>query len=346
VETRKIVKLKKITAQTPTRIDFAGGWTDTPPYSAEKGGSVVNAAITLYVNVKVTLFPEGRLKNITIRSIDYGIAVEADSISGLVLDGNADFPKAVLKSLPVDCPIEIITSSDAPLGSGLGGSGALGVALTAALSAIRGDKLAGTDVPEKARDIEVEQLKILGGKQDQYAAMFGGFRYMRFEDPEVEMFPLPLLDTTIEKLRQNSVLVYTGQSRVSGDIHKNVLKAYHTGCKQTLKALDEIKEAADEMKSALLDNDIDEFAELMNTNWNAQKALHPSVTNETMDKAFIVARENGALAGKALGAGGGGCLYFYCFPDTKKDVERALENAGYRSLPFDFDFRGLRLKQS
>ena len=343
---QKKVKEKKITAQTPTRIDFAGGWTDTPPYSADKGGSVVNAAITLYMRVKVTSFPEGRLKNITIRSIDYGTTVEADSISGLEFDGNADFAKAVLKSLPVDCPIEIVTSSDTPPGSGLGGSGALGVALTAALSTLRGDNLAGTELPEKARDIEVEQLKILGGKQDQYAAMFGGFRYMRFEDPEVEMLPLPLLDTTIEKLRQNSVLVYTGQSRVSGDIHKNVVEAYHAKCEQTLKALDEIKEAADEMKSALLGNDLDQFAELMNKNWNAQKVLHPSITNDSMDKAFIIARKNGALAGKALGAGGGGCLYFYCLPGTKNDVEKVLEDTGYRALPFDFDFRGLSLKQT
>jgi D-glycero-alpha-D-manno-heptose-7-phosphate kinase len=339
-------QITKITAKAPTRIDLAGGWTDTPPYSTEKGGSVVNAAISLYMKVEVTLGRKGQENNVVIRSVDYGTTVEADSIDKLDLDGNADFPKAALKSLPTESPIEIVTSSDAPPGCGLGGSGALGVALTAALTTVRGENLTGTEIPERARDIEVEELKILGGKQDQYAGMFGGFRYMQFKDPHVEMLPLALLDTTIEKLRQNSVLAYTGQSRVSGDIHKNVVEAYRSGNAETLKALDAIKKAADEMKDALLGNDLEAFADLMNSNWEAQKALHPSITNEQIENAFTAARGKGAVAGKALGAGGGGCLYFYCLPGTREEVEETLKHEGCLNLPFDFDFRGLTLKKS
>ena len=116
------VQLKKITAKAPTRIDFAGGWTDTPPYSTEKGGSVVNAAISLYMKVEVTLGQGGQQKNVVIRSLDYGTTVEADTVAELQLDGDGDFPKAALKSLPTKGPIEIVTLSDAPPGSGLGGS--------------------------------------------------------------------------------------------------------------------------------------------------------------------------------------------------------------------------------
>ena len=341
-----MTETKTITAQAPARIDFAGGWTDTPPYSAEKGGSVVNAAITLYMRAEITLFPKNRTKNVTIRSIDYGTSVEAEDIASLKLDGNADFPKAALRSLPVDSPVELVTSSDIPTGSGLGGSGALGVALTAVLSRARGDNLSGTEIPERARDIEVNELKVLGGKQDQYAGMFGGFRYLEFKDPAVKMLPLPLLETTIDNIRKNSVLAYTGQSRVCGDIHKNVVEAYHAGNRRTLKALDQIKAAADGMKDALLANDLEAFADLLNRNWRAQKALHPSTTNEMMERAFAVALEKGALAGKALGAGGGGCLYFYCREGTGKQVEQAIEKTGCRSLPLDFDFQGLTINES
>ena len=123
--------------EAPARIDFAGGWTDTPPYSTEKGGSVVNAAITLYMKAKVIINNPEQKKKVIIRSIDYDTIVEADSISSLKFDGHADFAKAALRSLPVDCKIELVTSSDIPPGSGLGGSGALGVALTAALSAAK-----------------------------------------------------------------------------------------------------------------------------------------------------------------------------------------------------------------
>jgi len=336
------VETRKITAKAPTRIDFAGGWTDTPPFSTEHGGSVVNAAISLSVEVEITLGRTGRHRNVTIRSVDYGTTVEANNIPSLKLDGHSDFSKAALKSLPVKSPIEIVTSSDAPPGSGLGGSGALGVALVAALSTARGDHLIGHEVPKRAHTIEVDELKVLGGKQDQYAAMFGGFHYMRFRDPVVEMLPLPLLDITIDKLRLNSLLVYTGQSRTSGDIHRNVIEAYNSGNRATLRAFDELKIAADEMRHALLTNDLDLFAELLNSNWQAQKALHPSITNERIEKAFSIALSHGALAGKALGAGGGGCLYFFCGNGARDDVGKALGDAGFRILDFDFEFRGLR----
>ena len=339
-------KKKIFAAKAPTRIDFAGGWTDTPPYSTEKGGSVVNASVTLYMTAKVILNNPEQHKKIIIRSIDYDATVEANSISSLKLDGKADFAKAALRSLPLDGNIEVITSSDIPPGSGLGGSGALGVALTAALSAARGEELKGTSLPEKARDIEVNELKVLGGKQDQYAGMFGGFRYMRFKDPAVEMLPLPLAEATLANLRENSVLVYTGQSRESSAIHKNVVEAYRAGKRETLGALDAIRDAADSMKEALLRNDIDGFAKSLNTNWAAQKALHPSITNDFTEKSFHAANENGALAGKALGAGGGGCLYFYCKAGAASRVIEVLEKTGCSNLPFAFDFRGMILAKS
>lgn len=333
-------------SEAPVRIDFAGGWTDAPPYSTEKGGSVVNAAITLYMKAKVIINNPEQKKKVIIRSIDYDTVVEADSISSLKFDGNADFAKAALRALPLDCNVELVTSSDIPPGSGLGGSGALGVALTAALSAARGEKLIGTAVPEKARDIEVDELKVLGGKQDQYAGMFGGFRYMRFKDPDVEMLPLPLTESTIADMCENSVLAYTGQSRESSMIHRNVVEAYRAGKRETLSALDSIRVAAEAMKDALLQNNLNGFIEALNSNWDAQKALHISITNDFIEKCFICAKEHGAIGGKALGAGGGGCLYFYCKEGKAYEVKEALKNINCAILKFDFDFRGMRLTKS
>jgi D-glycero-alpha-D-manno-heptose-7-phosphate kinase len=163
---------------------------------------------------------------------------------------------------------------------------------------------------------------------------------MEFFGEEVRCSPLPLRRDTLLELERNLVLCYTGKSRLSGDIHANVTGAYQSGERDTIEAIEAVKEIAREIKDCLLMGDLDHFASLLLKNWENQKRLHPSVTNEQIESLFEAALEAGALGGKACGAGGGGCLLFFCRPATKHRVVRALRDAGVTLIDFQFDHFG------
>ncbi|PYP09436.1 MAG: GHMP kinase, partial [Gemmatimonadetes bacterium] len=199
-------------AAAPVRLDFAGGWTDVPPFSAREGGVVVNGAIELTARVAVRL--GGRL--IRLVSEDLGEKLECADSGGLVLDGRLDLLKAALRMLPVQAACTITTRCDAPPGSGLGSSGAMDVALVAALALARAERLTGREIAEQAWYLETVEAKIPGGKQDQFAAAFGGFQRLTFRDPDVGIEPITLDPAFATALERQTVLCYTGRSRVSG----------------------------------------------------------------------------------------------------------------------------------
>ena len=180
-----------------------------------------------------------------------------------------------------------------------------------------------------------------GGKQDQYAAAVGGVNFLEFNDPAVAVSPLRLAQGVVNELEKHLVLCYTGKSRVSGNIISAVMNAYQQGVPSTTRALHRLKEIAREMKSALLRGDLAAFGRLLSENWACQKALHPSVTNPQIDVLFELALANGAIGGKALGAGGGGCLLFFCQGDREHLVRRKLAEAGTQIIDFNLDFHGL-----
>lgn len=333
-------------SRAPVRIDFGGGWTDVALFTEESKGLVVNAAIDIfsYVTVKnISKSKNGKDNTIRIYSADFDLYEEAEEVRQLEYNGNIDLAKAAIRQLGLSGGIEIITRSNAPAGSGLGTSASMGVALIGALSAHEGRVLLPYEFAEQASLIEQKELHILGGKQDHYASALGGISFMEFIGEEVKVSKINLSKDTICELEKSIVLCYTGKSRLSGNIHQMVREAYLNKDPNTRQALRELKVIAENMKNALLREDLKTFAELLNDNWKNQKALHPSVTNPEIDALFDIALSNGALGGKACGAGGGGCLIFYAKPDCEHIVRKKLIEAGVTVIDFNFEFNGLQI---
>lgn len=341
-----------IRSRAPVRIDFAGGWTDVALFARDTPGKVVNATINIYsfatIRTSEGAPSEAKLeesiqdKSIQIYSSDYDVYIEADDIRKLEYDGNIDLVKAAIKRLKVEGGFTMNTQSNAPPGSGLGTSASMGVALIGALANASDQYFLQYQVAELASAIEREELGILGGKQDHYASAMGGVGFMEFHGDEVRSSRLVLSPDTLLELEKNLVVCYTGKSRLSGDIHAKVTGAFKSGEANTVGAISDMKRIAESMKNALMAGDLAEFAELMNENWRCQKRLHPSVTNDTIEGLFELAFENGAIGGKASGAGGGGCLIFYCRPESEYLVRRRLEEAGVKVLVHNLEAEGLR----
>jgi len=348
----------QIRSRAPVRIDFSGGWTDVALFAQEESGAVVNAAINICSYVSAT--PRGEIKKttkehgyrwykterdstISIYSADFDVYQEAAEIKKLEYDGNMDLAKAAIKRLNITRGVDVITRSNAPAGSGLGTSAAMGVALIGALSKMDNSVLLPYEIAELASAIEQEELNILGGKQDQYASALGGFNFMEFFGEGVKASPLHLSQDTLCELEKSLILCYTGKSRLSSNIHQHVRNAYLGGQEDTLNALKSLKQIAVEMKNAFLKGKLDTFGKLLNENWENQKRLHPSVTNLQIDALFELALNNGAIGGKACGAGGGGCLVFYCATDEEHKVRRQLEAEDIKVIDFNFDFDGLQI---
>lgn len=350
-----------IRARAPVRIDFAGGWTDVALFTEESNGFVLNAAIDIYSYVTVKRLPDKEIwtnsygykhretrenKAVKIYSADFDIYEEAEEIKHLEYNGNIDLAKAAIRQMDIEGGLEIITRSNAPAGSGLGTSASMGVALIGALSAFKRLPLLPYEFAEQASLIERKELSILGGKQDHYASALGGINFMEFMGEEVKVSKLQFPSDVMLELEKNLVLCYTGKSRLSGDIHRKVREAYQNEEPKNRQALKNLKSIAQEMKNALLNGDLKAFGQLLNENWENQKSLHPSVTNQQIDEIFDAVLANGAIGSKACGAGGGGCLVFYARPDCEHLVRRKLEEIGMSVIDFNFDFSGLQTWES
>lgn len=344
-----------IRTRAPVRIDFAGGWSDVALFTEESKGLVVNGAINRYAYATLvcesqTEFPDSvelqRVldKKIRIYSADFDTFVEAEDVRQLEYDGNIDLVKAAVRQMSIQFgSFDLITQSNAPPGSGLGTSAAMGVTLIGVLGALKDVTYLPYQYAELASSIERHELGILGGKQDHYASAVGGINFMEFQGEEVKTSPIKLPAHIRYELEKNLVLCYTGQSRLSGNIHHNVTQAYKSGEPSVRKALENLKTIAESTKTALIRGRLSEFGELLTENWHNQKKLHASVTNEQIDKLFKIALEHGAIGGKACGAGGGGCLLFYCQPTREHNVRQKLEEAGMQIIDFNFDFNGLQV---
>ncbi len=334
---------KLIRSRAPIRVDLAGGWTDVPPFSEREGGAVLNATINRYTYATLHVRDDDR---ISIISADFDQFLEVADFRKLEYDGNLDLIKAAVKVLDVGFGMDIYVRCDAPPGSGTGSSSSISVALIGLLNRVQKRKLSPHEVAKLARRLEVSELNIAGGKQDYYAAALGGVNFLEFEDPSVSSSRLPITPQVRRDLEKQLVLCYTGQSRLSGNIISKVMGAYEAGEKHTVDALMNLKRIAHEMKDALLSADLDAFARLLGENWECQKALHPSTTNGRVDRLFDVAREAGALGGKACGAGGGGCILFYCDENREHVVRKALRGEGAQVIDFNLEDEGLQSWES
>ena len=323
-------------AAAPVRLDLAGGWTDVPPFSAREGGVVITSAIQLFARAEVRLGRSG----FRLVSEDLHDELEVSDSSGLVRDGRLELLKAGLRMLPVGgCTLS--TRSDAPPGSGLGSSGALDVALVAALSAARGESPDPVDVAERACHLEAVEAGIPGGRQDQFASSHGGFLRLDFRDPEVEVQRLKLDPEFAANLARRIVLCYTSASRFSGTTIDRVMQAYERGETAVARALHGLRDVAEAMAAALGAADFARVGALLSENWAHQQALDPRMRTEEMAQLERSVTAAGSLGGKAAGSGAGGCMFFLG-PDDPGPMIEAARACGVQLLPVRWAMYGVR----
>lgn len=303
-----------IVTRAPTRIDFGGGWTDVPPYSDEMGGYVCNVAISRYVTVTV-----GGASH-EMSTSDRSIAEAAARRFGQTTDA-----------------FSIV--SDFPIGAGLGGSSAAGVAVVSAMCAARGEELSPTAVAELSREIEISDLGIAGGRQDHYAAAYGGALGLHFAGDRVDVESIPLSAQLRMELERRCIVVYTGQSRISGDTINAVLGAYRAKERPVLDALRRMKELARLMAASLRSANVDDLGRLVGEQWEHQRSLHPAIPTARIDEIIARGTKAGAIGAKALGASGGGCVLLIASPDCCDAVRTAISPLG-APLSFTIDERG------
>jgi D-glycero-alpha-D-manno-heptose-7-phosphate kinase len=296
--------MSALVARAPTRLDFGGGWTDVPPYSDERGGCVCNIAIALHAVATV----QSRLGTDAARtaasSPDNALAAAATK-------------RAAMPDVHVDIEAEY------PLGAGLGGSSAAGVAVLGALASWRGESVDPGRLAEESRRLEVEDLGIAGGRQDHYAAAMGGALGLWFGD-DVRVRRIPLSDRIIEDLNRRCVVVYTGQSRISGNTITAVMDAYRARNPRVLGALDRLRDLAGQMVVALESGDVEALGHMVGEHWVHQRALDPAIPTPLIDAILADAAAAGGLGGKALGASGGGSVLAIAAEGREDDVRRAM----------------------
>jgi len=328
-----------IRSRAPLRISFGGGGTDVPPYPEEKGGAVLSTTIDKYAYCTLV----GRDDDsINVKSLDYDLVARYQINGELKYDGKLDLVKAAIRTMDVKTGFDLFLHSDSPPGSGLGTSSALVVALVGAFKQWLKLPLTDYDIAELAYRIERDEAGIKGGRQDQYAATFGGFNFIEFLGKTTIVNPLRIRQDTINELQYRLMICYTGGTRVSAGILDDQVTAYVEKKEKVVQALQEAKELAYRMKNSLLRGRINEFGLLLHDAWCCKKQFSGKITDDRIDELYELARQSGAIGGKLLGAGGGGYLLFLCEFDKWHIVAEKLEQAGGKIVGFAFDLSGMQ----
>lgn len=328
-----------IRSKAPLRLGLAGGGSDVSPYSDIYGGLVLNATINLYAYCTIE---ELDTEMVSIKSIDANFEKSYPLVTSLVIDGHAVLIKGVYNRIVRDFGMvpqgfEITTYNDAPAGSGLGTSSTMVVCILKAFVEWLALPLGDYEIARLAYEIERVDLGLSGGKQDQYAAAFGGFNYMEFLQNDIVIVnPLKIKRWIIDELEASMVLYFTGASRESAKIIDEQKKNTSEGNNAAIEAMHLIKRSAIDMKLAVLKGDVDGFADILRIGWENKKKMASHITNPMIQEAMDVALASGAKAGKVSGAGGGGFIMFVVEPTRKKEVEKALSNLGGTIMPFQF----------
>jgi len=329
-----------IRARAPLRISFAGGGTDVPPYCDEQGGAVLNTTIDRFAYCTISPRDDDEM---TVRSLDYGV-VKSWKATGdmLTYDGNLDLIKAVLNHFEVKKGFDMLLHCEAPPGSGLGSSSAVMVSIIGAMGEWLNVPQSQYDIAELAYTLERKELKQAGGKQDQYAAAFGGFNFIEFKRDGTIVTPLRIKSSTLNELHYRLLLGNTGRTRDSGNIIKDQTSGYTSRNAQVVDALDNTKRLAHVTRDALLKGDVRRIGELLNEAWDAKKRFTSAISNERIDSIYDAAMSSGAIGGKISGAGGGGFMYFICEYDRKHEVADRLSAMGVDIMEYNFDKHGMQ----
>jgi D-glycero-alpha-D-manno-heptose-7-phosphate kinase len=331
-----------IRSKTPLRISFAGGGTEVEPYLSERGGIVLSSTIDKYAYSSLRFIDDHQI-NVT--SLDYDIVSNYDAEELLLEDDKLNLVKAVIHRLNPknnNQGLDIFLHSDAPPGSGLGSSSTVVVTLIGAFKHWLHLPLTNYEIADMAYHIERTDMGIKGGKQDQYAAAFGGFNFIEFYRDATIVNPLRVPSDILNELRYNLLLCYTGKTRLSAHIIDSQVEGYVRRQQSVVHAMDELKHIAVELKNALLQGRLNDFGALLHDAWMNKKKMATQISDSHIEEIYETACKHGALGGKISGAGGGGYMFFYCNFDRKHIVAEQLERLGAKVVDFNFDFRGLQ----
>lgn len=333
-----------IRSKAPLRIGLAGGGTDVSPYSDIYGGAILNATIDLYAYASLEPLKTGKIE-----------LVMDGTGKSLLIDSQKELPitegfelfigvyNRIIKQFNLE-PLSFRLTSyiEAPQGSGLGTSSTLVVSLLGAFVEWLKLPLGKYDIAHLAYEIERVDLKMSGGKQDQYAATFGGINYIEFfENDKVIVNPLQLKPEIIYELENNLLLYFTSTQRLSATIINEQVKNVTDKNAKSVDAMHNLKEQAHQMKDALLRGQLEKIGEILEFGWKNKKDMAASISNTLIDSIYKKALEHGATGGKISGAGGGGFMFFYCPAVTKIKVAKAIETLGGNTQPFKFTQQGL-----
>jgi len=331
-------------SKAPLRIGLAGGGTDVSPYSDQFGGAILNATVSLFAYANIEPLEENK---IIVQALDRNEQQQFDWAHELPIDGTLDLLKGVYNRIYKDYKLpstgfRLSTFVDAPAGSGLGTSSTLVVAIIGAFVEWLKLPLGDYDIAHYAYQIEREDLKLTGGKQDQYAAMFGGVNFMEFyEDDKVIVNPLRIKSQYLHELENNLVLYFTATSRESAGIINEQVKNVTSKNEKSIDAMHQLKEQARMMKEALLKGRLDEFGAILDFGFQQKRRMAHNISNSRIEEIYEAAKKAGATGGKISGAGGGGFMIFYCPGNTRHSVVKELKKFGGEVKNYTFTKYGL-----
>jgi D-glycero-alpha-D-manno-heptose-7-phosphate kinase len=333
-----------IRSRAPLRLGLAGGASDVSPFCDRYGGNVLNATIDLYAYCHLEPTDDGQVHLV---AADRGEEFTAASAAAFTLDGKLVLHKAIYNRIVRDyaggkpLSLRLTTHSDAPVGSGLGSSSTLVVAIVQAYVEWLKLPLGEYDIAQLAFRIEREDAGLLGGRQDQYAAAFGGFNFMEFyADNRVIVNPLRVKERIVHELESSMMLYYSGVSRESAGVIKEQRQRVEQLDAAAIAATMELKGDAVLMKESLLKGNVREVARVLGRSWEAKKKIASQISNPTIEQAYTTAMATGAYSGRISGAGGGGFIIFMVDPLRKLEVIRRLRECGGQIFPFHFSSLG------
>ena len=325
--------------RSPVRISFGGGGTDLPAYYEQFGGSVLSVAINKYFYTVLTARSDGRIQVI---SSDLRVFETWHDIAKASLRGSSlEIPLAVLKEMNCDIAIDLFLASEIPPGTGLGSSASVCVNILKTLSTYLQHPISKYDLAERSFHIARHLLGKHVGKQDEYAAAFGGLNFITFHpDGGTLVEPIDLNPAVLTELQRNLMLFFTGSAHHSWSILKEQESSTRNQTGGALEALHEVKALGLRMRTSLQQGDLREKGGLLHEGWQAKRRISTKISTPHIDELYSLALKHGALGGKITGAGGGGFLLLYCEPELQSDVREAMRQHDIQEMTFGFDMQG------
>ncbi len=328
-----------IESSAPTRVDLAGGTIDIPPlFLFHEGASTVNFAVDLLAKCRIETREDDV---IVLESVDRGVKFETplDRMGELKNEPRLELLSKLVYFFKPETGFSMITDSEAPAGAGLAGSSTLNIACIGALNKLVGDRFTADRFIPIAANIECQVIKVPTGFQDYYSAQYGGAASIHFAPDGIRR---EALDFDLKTLQDRTVVLYTGEPRNSGTNNWEITKRHIDGDRELFDIFEGIRDDAARLRSALLENDWHRVGEILKIAFPHRKRLSPMITTPHMDDLIEVALGHGAIAAKVCGAGGGGCIAFFCEEGRKTAVEAALiAQPGSEVLPFNISTDGL-----